>query len=310
MKNKRIFITGGAGFLGKGLIEKLNKENEITVFSRDEAKHYFLKKKFPNVRFIIGDIADLYTFNKAAKNHDVGIFAASLKQIEAVDSNVEAAMKTIVIGGVNSRIVAEDNFEAACFVSTDKSRAATTIYGAMKFVAGESFIVNSDQSNSRLSTAIYGNVLNSTGSIIPLIWDSIRNKYPLSLYGENMTRFAITLDEATNLLEFALKQRSVNVIPKLKSIRIKDLFEAYEPLGLEYNIGSPRISEKEHEIMIAAEESPRIMESDNYYLMHYKNIYNSVSFPNNEFSSKDVVMNKQELQNLLIENNFFKPSWI
>lgn len=307
MNNKKIFITGGAGFLGKGLIEKWSENNEITVFSRDEAKHYFLKKKFPNVNFIIGDVGDLYRMNKAAKNHDIGIFAASLKQIEAVDSNVEEAAKTIITGGINSRIVAEENFEAACFVSSDKSRAATTIYGAMKFVAGESFIVNSEKSATRLSTAIYGNVLNSTGSIIPLILDSIRNKYPLSLYGENMTRFAITLNEAIDLLEFALTQRSVNVIPKLKSIRIKDLFEAYEPLGLQYVIGSPRVSEKEHEIMIAAEEVPRIVEADKYYLMHYKDIYNSVNFPNNEFSSKDVVMGPQELHDLLLNHNFFRP---
>lgn len=306
MKNKKIFITGGAGFLGKGLIEKWSQENEITVFSRDEAKHYFVKKKFPNVKFIIGDIANLQALNNAAKNHDIGIFAASLKQIEAVDSNVAEAAKTIINGGINSRIVAEENFESGCFVSTDKSRAATTIYGAMKFVAGESFIVNSDNSKTKLSTAIYGNVLNSTGSIIPLIWDSIKNKYPLSLYGENMTRFAITLEEAISLLEFSINVKSVNVIPKLKSIKIKDLFDIYEQFGLQYNIGQPRISEKEHEIMIATEEVPRTKETNGYYLMHYKNIYNEVFFPNKEFSSKDVTMSPQELEKLLIENNFFR----
>jgi UDP-glucose 4-epimerase len=305
MKNKKIFITGGAGFLGKGLIEKWNKDNEITVFSRDEAKHYFVKKKFPNVKFIIGDVANLYALSNASKNHDIGIFAASLKQIEAVDSNVAEAAKTIINGGINSRIVAEENFESACFISSDKSRAATTIYGAMKFVAGESFIVNSENSRTKLSTAIYGNVLNSTGSIIPLIWDSIKNKYPLSLYGENMTRFAITLDEAISLLEFAVNTTSVNVIPKLQSIKIKDLFDIYKQFGLQYNIGQPRISEKEHEIMIAPEEVARTKEADGYYLMHYKNIYNEVSFPNNEFSSRDVTMSPQDLERLLIKNNFF-----
>lgn len=307
MKNKRIFITGGAGFLGKGLVSKWSDDNEITVFSRDEAKHYFLKKRFPKVNFVIGDVGNLACLNRAAKNHDVGIFAASLKQIEAVDSNVSEASKTIITGGINSRIVAEDNFESACFVSSDKSRAATTIYGAMKFVAGESFIVNSENSPTRLSTAIYGNVLNSTGSIIPLIWDSIKNKYPLHLYGENMTRFCITLDEAIQLLEFALTTRSVNVIPRLQSIRIKDLFEAYVPLGLQYKVGSPRISEKEHEIMIAPEEVPRIKKNDRYYLMHYKDIYNQVSFPNNEFSSRDVIMKQQELHDMLVRHNFFHP---
>ena len=56
MKNKRIFITGGAGYLGKNLIERLYNDNEIVCFSRDEAKHYLLKKKYPKIKCVVGDI--------------------------------------------------------------------------------------------------------------------------------------------------------------------------------------------------------------------------------------------------------------
>ena len=63
MKNEKIFITGGAGFLGKNLIAKLYKDNEITVYSRDEAKHYFMKKDYPSVNFIVGDIRKQRSFN-------------------------------------------------------------------------------------------------------------------------------------------------------------------------------------------------------------------------------------------------------
>jgi UDP-glucose 4-epimerase len=248
MKNKKIFITGGAGYLGSNLIKKWYNQNEITIFSRDESKHYFLKKQYPNLNCIIGDIRNLDLLNKSCKKHDIGIFAASLKQIESVDQNVSEASKIIIDGGLNSRIVADNNLESACFISSDKSRAATTLYGAMKFVAGEAFIVNAEKSNCKLSTAIYGNVINSTGSIIPLIWDAIKNNYELTLFSEEMTRFMISADGAIDIIEHGLNHTGYNVIPKAKSSSIKDLFEIFrDHFSLKYKITTPRISEKIHE---------------------------------------------------------------
>ena len=92
----------------------------------------------------------------------------------------------------------------------------------MKFVAGESFIVNSSKSNVRLSSAIYGNVLNSTGSIIPLMWDAINRGYELTLFSDKMTRFMIDIEEAMNLIEYGLAVDGYNVIPNLKSFLVKD----------------------------------------------------------------------------------------
>jgi UDP-N-acetylglucosamine 4,6-dehydratase len=306
INNKRLFITGGAGFLGKNLIKRYYEDNEITIYSRDEAKHYFLKKQYPKIKCIVGDIRNYDLLKRASKNHDIGIFAASLKQISAVDENYEEGVEVIINGGINSRRVAEENtMESACFISSDKSRAATTLYGAMKYVAGESFIVNSENSNTRLSTAIYGNVMNSTGSVIPLILDSIKNKRTLTLYSETMTRFLIEIDDAINLIEESLLVNGFNLIPNLKSFSIKDLFEIYkEEFGLNYNIGTPRVSEKLHEMMISKEETNRTIfdEKKNLYYMHYKNIYDSNV---DEFTSDKVILNKDELYNYLINKNFY-----
>ncbi len=245
---------------------------------------------------------------RASKGHDIGIFAASLKQIEAVDQNIEEGVQTIINGAVNSRRVAEENnFSAACFVSTDKSRAATTLYGAMKFVAGESFIVNAEKSNVLLSSAIYGNVLNSTGSVIPLIWDAIRKKYKLKVYSTDMTRFMITADQAVDLIEHALTLTGYNVIPDVKAFRIIDLFEIYRELfGLEYELGIPRISEKIHESMFSVEEASRVKANNAYYIMHYKDVYNE-SLPFTDFSSDKVVVDKNELNNILNSYEYFNP---
>jgi len=310
IESKKIFITGGAGFLGKNLVEKYYATNEITIYSRDESKHYYLKKKFPKINCIIGDIRNYELLKKSSVNHDIGIFTASLKQIEAVDQNVDEAVKIIVNGAINSRKISEENnFEAACFISSDKSRSATTLYGSMKFVAGELFIVNSENSNVNLSTAIYGNVLNSTGSIIPLIWDAIKNNYELTLYSEEMTRFMIDINQAMDLIETSLSVNGYNVIPNLNSFRVKDLFEIYsDRFGLRYTIGRPRISEKIHEMMISKEESPRTrydVEKKTYF-MHYKEVQEDHSVE--EFTSDKSVIGKKKLDLLLSGYSYFKPN--
>jgi UDP-glucose 4-epimerase len=309
MKNKKIFITGGAGFLGYNLVNRYYNDNEITVYSRDEAKHYYLKKQFPKINCIVGDVRNFDLLKRSSKNHEIGIFAASLKQIEAVDQNPEEGVNIIINGAINSRRVAEENnFEAACFISSDKSRSATTLYGSMKFVAGELFIINAEQSSTRLSSAIYGNVLNSTGSIIPLIWDAIKKKYPLTLYSPVMTRFMIDIEGAMNLIEHGLNVTGYNIVPNLKSFKVQDLFEIYrENFGLRYEIGTPRISEKLHEMMVSKEERPRTiynLDNDTYY-MHYKNISsNLVDWE--EYTSDNVVVSKEELNKILLARNYFK----
>ena len=99
----------------------------------------------------------------------------------------------------------------------------------------------------------------------------------------------------------------IKAIPKAKSILIKDLFDIFsEKFGLKYSPGTPRISEKIHEIMVSQEESPRVFEESEYYLMHYKNIFGEILFKNNEYSSKDCLITKEQLLTLLEENNFFK----
>jgi UDP-N-acetylglucosamine 4,6-dehydratase len=308
MKNEKIFITGGAGFLGRNLIERLHKSNEITVYSRDEAKHYYLKKDYPSVNFVIGDVRNRDLLIRKSKGHTVGIFAASLKQIEACDDNYEEASKVIIDGAFNSRQAAEDNnFKSACFISSDKSRAATTIYGAMKYVAGEGFI--SGKSNCKLTTAVYGNVTNSTGSIIPLIWDHIKKGKTLALYGTEMTRFLLDVNDAVDLVLKSVKYSNCNIIPVAKSFKVKDLFDIYkEEFGLSYKVSKPRTGEKIHEIMAASEEIRRMefIKKDNIYVIYPHKDINKLQFVNNEYSSRDCCLPKNDLYKYLKSKNFYK----
>ncbi|RJO59333.1 NAD-dependent epimerase/dehydratase family protein [Candidatus Parcubacteria bacterium] len=309
MKNEKIFITGGAGYLGRKLIEKLHGENEITVYSRDESKHYYMRKHYPDVNFIVGDIRNRDLLTRKSKGHTIGIFAASLKQIEACVDNYEEAAGIIINGAFNSRIAAEENgFKSACFISSDKSRAATTLYGAMKYVAGEGFIAG--KSNVKLTTAVYGNVTNSTGSIIPLIWNYIANQKALPLYSSEMTRFIFDVSSAIDLIIKSVKYQNCNLIPSARSFKIKDLFEIYKKeFGLAYYISEPRAGEKIHEIMASNEEIRRMefIPEDNLYLMHPQKNINKLHFTNNEYSSRDCTLSRDELYDILKSKKFYKP---
>ncbi len=311
LKDEKIFITGGAGYLGKHLVKRYYENNEITIFSRDEAKHYYLKKQFPKIRCIIGDIRNYELLNESLKGHTVGIFAASLKQIEYVDQNVEEAVQIIIHGALNSRKAAVNNkLKAATFISSDKSRNATTLYGAMKFVAGESFIVNAEKEKTKLSCVIYGNVTNSTGSVIPLMWESIKHNYPLKLYSQEMTRFMIDIEKAMDCIEIALKHTGYTTVAKQDAFKVKDLFEIFgEKFGLKWNNGVPRISEKIHEQTISPYEAPRVKydSKSDAYLIHYSKIFNEVKLPTVGLSSEDHLLSKKQLTAFLEKNNYFKP---
>lgn len=310
IKGEKIFITGGAGYLGKNLVRRYYNDNVITIFSRDEAKHYYLKKQFPKINCVIGDVRDERALTEAMRGHTIGIFAASLKQIEAVDQNVSEGVQTIIHGALNSRRAAvANNLKAATFISTDKSRCATTLYGAMKYVAGEAFIVNAEKEEPLLSSVIYGNVLNSTGSVIPLIWDAIAKKYELNLYGDQMTRFMIDIELAMDCIEFALTKTGYSIVPNLKSHSIKDLFEIYaEDFGLKWKLGEPRIGEKYHEQMISPYEAARVsFDKDNdLYLIHYKKIDGGVDLPPEGLSSENCLLSKEELRDTLSKYEYFK----
>ena len=313
MKNEKIFITGGTGYLGKELIKKLLPNNTITVFSRDKIKQNLLKKEFPSVRFVVGDIKDEKLLTRALKGHTIAIFTASLKRIEEVDNNVREASHIMIDGTFNSRNAAIANgLKAAIFISSCQSRMPTTLYGALKYVAGESFIMNAEKEKTNLTTVLCGNIINSTGSIIPLIWKAIREDIPLTHFGEEMTRFTMDTDEVLKCIEIASCKTGFTVVPCLKSFKVKDLFEIYtDRFDLKWNLGKPRSSEKIHEQIISPYELPRATfdKKDNVNLIHYRTVseVNNRKFEIYSSDSNKVLMSKKKLERYLKINYFFTP---
>jgi UDP-glucose 4-epimerase len=314
---KKIFLTGGAGFLGRHFIEKHYNDYEIVVYSRDEHKHELILRDYPNIISEIGDISDYEGMLIASKGCGLGVFAASMKRIEAVEKNIKFASKTIIDGAFNARQVSKENgFISSCFINTDKSKNPSTIYGIMKSLAGELF-VKKNEVKTAFNQVLYGNVFGSTGSLFTLLNKKARSDSDknINLFHYEMTRFGISIDDAINLIDISLFDgyRNVTIVPKLWSFKVLDALEIYsEQFGITYNLTKPRENEKIHEVMLVESDIPYTSfdEKNNVYIINkykqnidWENMYDL--FPNKEYNSKDHTISKDELFKFLKNNNFY-----
>lgn len=321
--NKTILITGGTGFLGKALIKEILKfsPQSIRVFSRDEVKHHKLQEEFNNkskLKSLIGDVRDYNRLKKACDGVDIVIHAAALKRLDILEYNVEESIKTNILGTLNVvNACLECNVSQAIFVSTDKACSPVNTYGASKFVGERIFTesnYNKGSKKTMFSCVRYGNVLESTGSVIPFFESKIENEEYIPLTDEKMTRFIISPDEAVKLIFDALKY-SVGgevFIPRLPAFKITDLIdilkEKHNSKAEIKNIGL-RPGEKIHELMINSSEISRTFEFENRYIIKseiekYHSFQNKAEYLDNkldpnlmkEYSSEDNVISKTEIK--------------
>src|SRR3989344_1773636 len=269
--NKVILITGGTGFLGKALTKEIlkYKPQSIRVFSRDEVKHHKFQEEFnydPRLRNLIGDVRDFQRLKKACQGVDIVIHAAALKRLDILEYNVEESIRTNILGTLNVvNACLENDVEKAVFVSTDKACSPINTYGACKFVS-ERIFTESNYSKGNKKTIFtsvrYGNVLESTGSVIPFFESKIKKGEKIPLTNDQMTRFIISPNQAVELVFDALKYGIGGevFVPRLPAFRIVDLIEI---LKKKHNANNEvmtigvRPGEKIHEIMINRGEVPR-----------------------------------------------------
>ena len=110
LNGKTVLITGGTGSFGKKFVEVILRDypnvKKIIIYSRDELKQYELKlkypeKKYPMMRYFIGDVRDLERLTRACEGVDVIIHAAAIKQVDTAEYNPEECIKTNVHGAQN-----------------------------------------------------------------------------------------------------------------------------------------------------------------------------------------------------------------
>ncbi len=325
LKNKVILITGGTGFLGRHIVKEILEYNpaSIRIFSRDEVKHHNFQEEFKKhweiVKPFIGDVRDYERLEKAMRGADIIIHAAALKRLDMIEYNVEESIKTNIIGTLNVvRAALKNNVEKVIFVSSDKACSPVNTYGACKFVSERIFIEsNFSKGNAKTSFSCvrYGNVTNSTGSVIPFFVEKIKNSEDIPLTDHRMTRFLITPKQAVELV-FKVIQYSEGgeiFIPKLPAFKVFDLInylkEKYNSEAKIKLIGI-RPGEKIHELMINASEVPRTYEFKDGYIItsqiqkyiekiNYKYLKNSNKVKFNEYSSENEVISSEQLKKYL-----------
>jgi UDP-N-acetylglucosamine 4,6-dehydratase len=281
-EDKRILITGGTGSLGQALTKRLLKEKveSIRIFSRNENNQISMERQFPNedrIRFFIGDIRDKGRLLTAMEGVNVVFHTAALKHIDVVEYNPFESVKTNVIGSQNVIDVCHEiGAELAVGIGTDKAVAPLNVYGATKLLMEKMFVsasnyVDRKKHPTKFVAIRYGNVLGSSGSVVPRFIEQIISKQKISITDPKMTRFSITMDEALDFIFSSIKESkgSDTFVPKLKAYNIMDLKDTlFEMLGkTEYTVTKIRPGEKLAEVLISGDEMRNTLEGKKKYII-------------------------------------------
>lgn len=280
LNNKSILITGGTGSLGKELtkaiLEKWSNVKRLVIYSRDEQKQFqmeqeFPQKKYPALRYFIGDIRDKDRLIRAFEGIDIVIHAAAMKHVHIAEYNPNEAVKTNILGAQN---VIDASFATkvknVVALSTDKACAPINLYGATKLASDKLFVAANNIKgfrDTKFSVVRYGNVMGSNGSVIPFFL-SKRKDGVLPITDPEMTRFNISLKEGANMVFHAIENAMGGelFIPKIPSYKIVDVAKAICP-DCEQKIVGIRPGEKTHEEMITPSDSYTTYDLGKYYVI-------------------------------------------
>jgi UDP-N-acetylglucosamine 4,6-dehydratase len=276
--DKSILITGGTGSFGKKYVKTIlenYKPRRLIILSRDELKQFEMQQVFnaPCMRYFIGDVRDGERMMQAMEDVDFVIHAAALKQVPAAEYNPMECIKTNIHGAENViKAAIANHVEKVIALSTDKAANPISLYGATKLASDKLFVAannNVGTRKTRFSVVRYGNVVGSRGSVVPFFKKLIADGCDhIPITHPEMTRFWITLQQGVDfvLKNFERMHGGEIFVPKIPSVRIMDLAQAYAP-GIATKIIGIRPGEKLHEIMCPGDDSHLALEFDDHYVL-------------------------------------------
>jgi UDP-N-acetylglucosamine 4,6-dehydratase len=282
----------------KLIFERFPNIKRLVIFSRDEQKHYHMsmeypEKKYPAIRYFIGDVRDKERLNSAFEGIDIVIHAAAMKHVDIAEYNPMECIKTNVLGAENVINAAlECGVKNVVALSTDKAAAPINLYGATKLTSDKLFIAANNIKGNRdikFSVVRYGNVMGSNGSVMPFFL-SKRKEGVLPITDFRMTRFNISLEDGCEMVFNAIENAwgGEIFVPKIPSYKIVDVATAIAPECKQKEVGI-RPGEKLHEEMITTSDSFNTLDLGRYYVIlpqktvfdisEYKKHFNAIEAP-------------------------------
>lgn len=319
---QKVLLTGGAGSVGRSLIPKfLNQDpNVLRILDNNEPGLARLKSQIADnrCRFLAGDVRDRNRLDRAIEDIDIVVHTAAMKHVDVCEYNPFEAVKTNALGLQNIVDAAIDSSVGrVLFTSSDKAVNPANTMGTTKLL-GEKLITagnkHSGRSDLRLSSVRFGNVINSSQSVIPLFKDQIREGGPVTLTDERMTRFFLTYDDVFDLVKQGIErmQGGEVFVYKMPAIRIKDLAESmietiapnydYATDDIDIELIGRRPGETFHEEIMSEREATRVYENDSLYsILPEATEYLSYEFPEGFSEATDVVRSSDTAEKLTNE---------
>lgn len=310
-RNKTILITGAAGTVGKEIVRQIlgMEPREVRLLDNNESELFYLGNKYQHtarMTLFLGDVRDETKLINVTQGVDLIFHLAALKHVGLSEYNPFEAVQTN-INGVKHLVQAAmfNNVPRVIYTSSDKAVNPTNVMGTSKLM-GERIITaaNIVNSNGRqiFSSVRFGNVLGSRGSVVPIFAEQILGDKKITITDARMTRFVMTIQEASKLvLEAATLACGGEVlVTKMPVMRIVDLARAMicllaphagrDPDKITFKHVGARPGEKLYEELMTKEEVSRLKELPTMFAIlpgleaFYRKI--SYSYPD-ELTDKD-----------------------
>lgn len=333
-RNKKILVTGGTGCIGSEIVRSLlqYKPNVVRIFSNDEDSTFKMIQELgmrENLRFLIGDIRDKERLTLAMEDIDIVYHTAALKHVPLCEYNPFEAIKTNVLGTQNViKSAFSNDVDRVINISTDKAVNPINTMGATKLLA-EKLMIDANEGKGLKTTIFssvrFGNVLFSRGSVIPLFEEQIKQKKPITITDQDMTRFVMSI---SNTIELVFKSTIMAkggeiFILKMPVVKLENLVDmvietyakkyGYEKHEIKKKIVGTRPGEKMFEELMTEVEAEIAFETEEMLIippqLEVPNIEFEVSDYQNarysklkRYTSRDVKpLSKEEIKKLLFE---------